>query len=408
MSQAETPVATPGQRRDETPDPTRPQIAWDLHCMLNSARAAAASVPAAELSVAAALTCAADALGAHTRGFAPKVAAHDVVTAALAARCGELAGELQQRGGRGVATQAQRLDGLVKSGMLADRLADAWDSSSHPGPLAVSLDELRAAGADSERVAWALIGFEAQRHINLIWHVANKLTRHFPDRTAADLFGWGWQGLRVALRGYDPARGFKFSTYACRRISGAIQDGVRAENPIPKRLTTFVRKVAKAEERLAAELGRPATVEEVARLLVADEAHPGRAANGDLSRLPELVDMSAKLDQKLAELSLMPRLTSAASIEELTAMAGERGGELPVLIDTTDPGQLALEAERRDAIEAALGGLPDCDAEAARLLLYEGLSVAEARQRTGATAQQLRRRCARAREHLAVALVDWQ
>lgn len=274
---------------------------------------------------------------------------------------------------------AQDLVGWVSSGALRRSLVAAYDSVlDTPGTLDDVIGTIAGAGYDGERLCWAAITFETHSHIRLVWHQANKLARTFPDRRAADLFGWGWQGLRVSLRQYDPQR-CAFSTYACTRISGSIRDGVRSESPIPKRLTTYVRKVAKAEEDLTQELGRA----------------------------PHLAEVADHLGERLEQLKIMPRLVPSASIEEMSAASGERG-DLAWLADDTDPAESAIGTACADAIEAALATLPEDEATAVRLLLYEGVSVPEARAITGATARQLRQRCNRAKEHLARELSDWQ
>ena len=55
--------------------------------------------------------------------------------------------------------------------------------------------------------------------------------RHFLDRRGGDiefndLCQLGYAGLLQAIDGYDPDRGASFKTYAVRRITGSIRDGV--------------------------------------------------------------------------------------------------------------------------------------------------------------------------------------
>ena len=274
---------------------------------------------------------------------------------------------------------AQALMSWVADGALRRSVAAAYDSvTTVEGSIDDTVGAITLAGFDGEKLCWAAITFETHNHIRLVWHQSNKLSRTFPNRRPADLFGWGWQGLRISLRQYDPSRG-AFSTYACTRISGSIRDGVRSESPIPKRLTTYVRKVAKAEEDLTQALGR----------------------------VPALAELAEHLGERLDQLHVMARLAPAASIEELSTMSGERGG-LAWLSEDGDPADSAVSAACTDAIAAAMASLPDEERTAARLLLYEGYSVLEARELTGATARQLRQRCGRAKEHLARELDGWQ
>jgi RNA polymerase sigma factor (sigma-70 family) len=267
---------------------------------------------------------------------------------------------------------------VITPNTLLPQLEGAWhDPIDHHGFEAVVNEGNRA--GDASALSWSVIGFESQRHINLVWHQANKLERVYPDRDASDLLALGWIGLRTALRLYDPSLGFSFSTYACTRITGAIRDGVRAENPVPKRLGTFSRKVAAAEEALAHGLGRAPTLAEVAE----------------------------HLGVHLDELKILPRLQSAASIDEMETIAGERGSSPSWLIDDSDPADTALSILRRDAVDAALATLHPDDAAAVRLLVMEGMRPAEAQEITGEAPRRLRLRRERALAALREQLLGW-
>lgn len=267
----------------------------------------------------------------------------------------------------------------VRSGTLLEKLSQAWENESSHYTLDEAINQLDMQGWGGQDLCWAVITFETHRHINLVWHQANKLERSFPDRHASDLFGWGWVGLRTALRNYRPELGFTFSTYACTRIAGTIRDGVRSENPIPKRLTTYARKVAKAEEDLTQSLGRQPSLEEVAD----------------------------HLGEDLDSLAIMPRLAPAASVDEIIAVASEHGSIPNWLVDSEDPAELALASARAQAIENAMECLPKDDRDAVRLLVMEALTPTEARMVTGATARQMRQRRERGLAALRATLEDW-
>lgn len=234
-------------------------------------------------------------------------------------------------------------------------------------------------GLDGETLCWAHIVFESSRHINLVWQQVNKMSRAYPGRTPEDLLGYGWRGLRTALRKYDPNTGWAFSTYAVTKIRGEVRDGVRAESPIPKRLGTFARKVSAADEQLSASLGRPPTLEELAQRVGTD----------------------------LDTLSIMPRLQAEASLDERLEQADEGSAPPSWMVDDNDPADLAEGALCRRDIAAALARLPEREALAVRLLVLEGVTPTEARQMTGATARQLRQWKERGLESLRTELVDW-
>lgn len=368
------------QQHVATSDVRQPEISATVARLAASAQAAAAVVEWDSAPVLAALL--ADKLINVTTGRAPRIDAEELAVATLAEWAGDwgrLVLEAPKRAPHGSKPAARQLAVAVRSGAFAELSRAAIANAVTTEPLADCLRRLEKSGIDAEKLCWAVINFEAQRHVRLIWHEANKLTRVFPDRTAADFLGWGWQGLHVALRNFDPELGFRFSTYACQRISGAIRDGVRAENPVPKRLLTFQRKVMAAEEQLATELGR----------------------------VPRLAEVAAKMNEGDAALKILTRLGAAASIEEMSSNDA-RSLELSDLVDLTDPADRAIAAAQRAAIETAINDLAADDAEIARLMLFEQLSPAEVRERTGASPRQFRQRWTRGREHLAEALSEWR
>ncbi|WP_317446379.1 sigma-70 family RNA polymerase sigma factor [Streptomyces collinus] len=83
-----------------------------------------------------------------------------------------------------------------------------------------------------------------------------------------DLFQHGALGLMRAARKFDPAKGFKFSTYATWWVRQSITRGIADEGAIiriPVHMHEQIRKVANAERSLAAQ-GRPATAADIAVL----------------------------------------------------------------------------------------------------------------------------------------------
>ncbi|MDQ1029727.1 RNA polymerase primary sigma factor [Streptomyces umbrinus] len=83
-----------------------------------------------------------------------------------------------------------------------------------------------------------------------------------------DLFQHGVLGLMTAARKFDPAKGFKFSTYATWWVRQSITRAIADEGAvirIPVHMHEHIRKVAKAEQSLFAQ-GRPASVADVAVL----------------------------------------------------------------------------------------------------------------------------------------------
>lgn len=277
-----------------------------------------------------------------------------------------------------LAALASTLD-QINDGTVHLKLADGWERSTVDGStFDATVDRLEGSFPGVGRLGWAIIRLETLKHVKLIWHQANKLERSFPNYRASDLLGWGWVGLRTALRYYNPRLGFTFSTYACTRIIGSIRDGVRMESPIPKRLGTFQRKVASVEAELAQALGRAPTLEEV----------------------------SIRVGAEISQLEALRRTQTPAHLDQPIGVDGETIGSR-LLVDDVDVEEAAWMTLCRNDIEAALEVIDADDAEAVRLLIIEGMSASDARTLTGATARQMRQRKERGLVALRAHLDHW-
>jgi RNA polymerase sigma factor for flagellar operon FliA len=75
-----------------------------------------------------------------------------------------------------------------------------------------------------------------QSELDLVDIAARQLVRQVSRAvTLDDLLGFGREGLLVAARTFDPARGVPFRRWANLRIKGAMIDGVRQFGHIPRR-----------------------------------------------------------------------------------------------------------------------------------------------------------------------------
>lgn len=69
----------------------------------------------------------------------------------------------------------------------------------------------------------------------LVELVARSMKRSLsPAADYDDLFQWGCFGLAGAIRRFDPSRMTRFKTFASRRIRGAILDGIRSMDWVPR------------------------------------------------------------------------------------------------------------------------------------------------------------------------------
>ena len=76
---------------------------------------------------------------------------------------------------------------------------------------------------------------KVEAYLPLVGAIARALSRGLPSVVEMDdLINDGVIGLIRALHRYDPDRGVGFSTYAGHRIRGAMLDGLRERDPLPR------------------------------------------------------------------------------------------------------------------------------------------------------------------------------
>lgn len=271
----------------------------------------------------------------------------------------------------------------IRSGQTSSDLRRAYQGAHPAGDLAATSAVIRDLGIDAKALEHAVIVNESCKHLGLVWHKALRMAKSYPNHTAEDLFGWGWQGLLAALRKYDPSR-FKFSTYAATRIVGCMKDGVRQESPVPKRLNTWMRDIDKREAELAQGLGRS----------------------------PRLDELAAHTGEDLSKLAIIARLKSTASLEELTASPSGRAAveaELGVGMDLDPVDEIIRRDEQerlqRD-VQEALDELSPMDAQIIRMLWMENETMAEVRKVTGLDNRKLKLRSQRGLAALEARLVE--
>lgn len=123
---------------------------------------------------------------------------------------------------------------------------------------------LRFGRQRSDDLAWRL----AECYLPLLRRHALCLRNRFPSNVQLEeLESHGLLGLLDAIAAYDPTRHVKFETFSALRIRGAILDGVREADWVPRPVRAYQRQVERAQAALEAELGRrPSDFELMERL----------------------------------------------------------------------------------------------------------------------------------------------
>jgi RNA polymerase sigma factor for flagellar operon FliA len=190
----------------------------------------------------------------------------------------------------------------------------------------------------------------------LVKYVVGRLAINLPAvLDAEDVLSYGTLGLIEAIERFDPSRGIKFETYAISRIRGAIIDGLRALDQIPRSTRQRAREIERALADLEAQLGRAPTDEEVA-------AHLGL----ELDRYQQALQNTSVLTLSLDSLLEVDDDTAPA------VPAGKLGDR-----ESPDPVALAERHELEEALVKAVQRLPDRERLVLSLYYYEELTMKE-------------------------------
>jgi len=103
-----------------------------------------------------------------------------------------------------------------------------------------------------------------EHYLHLVRYAATSLMKQLTNVEYDELESYGHFGLMDALEKFEPDRGFKFETYAMRRIRGAIIDEIRSNDWIPRSMRADAKRMDRVTESLHQRLGRKPTQREVA------------------------------------------------------------------------------------------------------------------------------------------------
>jgi RNA polymerase sigma factor FliA len=119
-----------------------------------------------------------------------------------------------------------------------------------------------------------------QLYMPLVHYHVQRIAVSLPKNiNKQELVSHGLIGLYDALEKFDPSRDLKFDTYASFRIRGAILDGLRKEDWLPRSIREKAKKIEETIERLEQRYMRSVTAKEVAAELGMTEEEVYTVAN---------------------------------------------------------------------------------------------------------------------------------
>jgi RNA polymerase sigma factor for flagellar operon FliA len=193
----------------------------------------------------------------------------------------------------------------------------------------------------------------------LVKFVAGRVGAGLPSSVdPGDLVSSGVFGLIDAIERFDPERGVKFETFAVPRIRGAVYDGLRKLDWVPRSIRSRARSVEKAISELEHKEGRAPTDEELAAHL--------HISTDELTRWLAAI----------ASTTVGPLDRAIASGAEPAALDGPGSGSPSAVVEDHELGQI---------MRAEIKKLPDREKLVLSLYYDEGLTLAEIGQVLGVT-----------------------
>ncbi|MDQ0299156.1 RNA polymerase sigma factor for flagellar operon FliA [Salibacterium salarium] len=120
---------------------------------------------------------------------------------------------------------------------------------------------------DDETAANRLV----EAYMPLVYYHVQRIGSGLPKNVSKEeLLSHGLSGLYDAMKKFDFSRDLKFDTYASFRIRGAIIDGLRQEDWMPRSLRDKSKKIEDTIESLEQKYGRYVSEDEVGEMLDMD------------------------------------------------------------------------------------------------------------------------------------------
>ncbi|MDR7000950.1 FliA/WhiG family RNA polymerase sigma factor [Neobacillus niacini] len=198
-----------------------------------------------------------------------------------------------------------------------------------------------------------------KQYMYLVEQMANRMSQSIPQYMIPkeDLIGLGYIGLIEAIKKFDYSKGYQFETYGLWRIKGAMLDGIRQMDWVPRGVREKAKKLNQALRHLEQTLMKSPSEEEISQYL----------------------DMPmGEVDQAMAVLSLSTLL----SLNEPMNAYEDDGKQQSRLDQLCDEKSISQErqmqmGEFKKLMAECIDMMPEKERLVITLLYYEGLTQIE-------------------------------
>lgn len=198
-----------------------------------------------------------------------------------------------------------------------------------------------------------------KQYMYLVEQMANKMSLSIPQRIIPkeDLVGLGYIGLLEAIKKFDYKKGYQFETFGLWRIKGAMLDGIRQMDWVPRGLRDKAKKLNSAFRELEQNLMRSPSEEELSQYL----------------SMP--LD---EVDQAMAALSVSTLLSLNEPLNSNDDEGKQQSRLDQIKDDHSDKHDRNLQmADFQKMMAACIDKMPEKERLVISLLYYEGLSQVE-------------------------------